>query len=169
MKRACQRACAAALLAALLLSGCGAGPEKRPEEGKTHYYEILEGSDGAVLYTVTQADAVSKIDDLIDDLGLEDGWPGDGEDEALYTYVLYQEETPHAGERADTERDHIEVLRLTVREDGDTVTAKVLSENMEALSGWLPQVDFQGLLTFSYDAPADVAKALRDPAQFAEE
>lgn len=158
-------ACGAVLL--LALAGCGA-PSQEAAPEKDHYYQILDGS-GAELYTVTEADAVSKIDDLIDDLGLEDGWPGDGEGEALYTYVLYQEETLHAGETADTERDHIEVLRLTVREDGDTVTAQIISQTMEGLSDVLPQMDLQGLLTFSYDAPADVAEALRDPAQFAEE
>lgn len=159
--------CAALALSALVLTGCGASPEPGPEEApeKGHYYEILQ-ADGAVLYTVREAAAVAEIDDLVDAVGLEDGWPGDEGGEALYTYVLYQEAALHAGEDPAAERPYLEVLRLTVREDGDTVTAQVLGEVLEGVSDALPQVDLQGLLTFSYDAPAETAAALRDPARF---
>lgn len=154
----------AMLLLTVVLTACG-GEETEPG-GKDRSYEILDAG-GQALYTVSDADAVARIDGLLTAFTSGEGTlAGDEEMDALYTYVCYQEATVLAGGDPAAERDRIEVLRLTVPAEGTEVRLQVLGEGTDALADAVPQLDLGELLTFSYDADEATVEALRDPAQF---
>ena len=150
----------------VLLAGCGAAPaEPEPQESdveaaKYHSYEILEGADGSVLYTVEAPEAVAALDELIKD-------PLDEEGDVLYTYVYLQSPTIWTGQSAEEAAGEVaEILRLTVRANSDVVTLSILSGLEEA--ELLPDLDFEDLLTVHIQVSPETAEALRQPEQFAE-
>ena len=159
--------CAAALLvSALFLASCAGDGEVPEEVQKDHYYEILDGSDGEILYTVTAPESVDQIDTLLGD-DWADSYPDEGTDDARCTYVYYQEKTLLAGQDPEAAREYEELFRVAVQADSDTVTIHALDKALPGVEEVLPQIDVGDLLTFSMDIPKETADALRDPAQFA--
>lgn len=171
--------------AALLLTGCAAprdledaaedledraaGLEETPEalddnwSAKTHYWQVLDGA-GQEVRTIDCEEAVRRVDGLLEG---DTDWAEAGAVEgkaALYTYVMMQQKTLLAGQEPQEEREHEEVLRLTVYEDTDALSMTVLRD----LGDTLPE-GLGDLLTFHLQAPPETAAALRDPAGLAEE
>lgn len=159
--------CAFAWIVAL--SACGAAPAEEPptEEAKDHYYQILN-ADGTELYTVTDQTAVAEIDALVNDAGGGSAQHGGAEGDPLYTYVYWQAPTVHAGE-TEPAGEYLEVFRLQVREDSNTVTTEVLSDTLEGIGETIGVEGMDGWLTFSAEVPQETADALRNPAALAGE
>lgn len=131
---------------------------------KSHYWQVLD-AEGQEVRIIDAEEAVRQVDDLVQG-DMEWERASDAEDgTVLYTYVFMQQKTLLAGQDPDAEREHEEVLRLTVCQDTDILSITVL----EGLDGRFPSslVDLEDLLTFHVQAPAETAEALRDPAQFA--
>ena len=159
---------AALLLGLLALSGCGPQTEDNGGMGKNHYYQVLDAG-GAEVCTIKDEAAVAEIDGLINTAGREAGQHGTDPEEALYTYVYWQEETIRAGEDPEAEREYLEVIRLIVRARSNTITTEILSGVTEHLEDLLPQAGLGELLVFSAEVSQETADALRNPAGFAEE
>ena len=158
----------ALLLAALFLTGCADSGESAPQENmpaeKDHYYEVLEGEDGDVLYSVTDTDAVDKIDNLLGDVW-ENGDSVEEPSGTLYTYVYSQEKTLLAGQDPEEPREFQELFRVAVREDSDTITIQLMDKALSGVKELLPQIDVGDILTFSTALPKESVESLRDPAQ----
>ena len=159
--------CAFAWIVAL--SACGTAPTEVPpaEEVKDHYYQILDAA-GEELYVVTDETAVAEIDALVNDAGGESAQHGGAEGDPLYTYVYWQAPTVHAGE-TEPAGEYLEVFRLQVREDSNTVTTEVLSDTLEGIGETIGVEGMDGWLTFSAEVPQETADALRNPAALAGE
>ena len=158
-----------ALTLVLALTACGAAPAEEPptEEAKDHYYQILN-ADGTELYTVTDQTAVAEIDALVNDAGGESAQHGGAEGDPLYTYVYWQAPTVHAGE-TEPAGEYLEVFRLQVREDSNTVTTEVLADTLEDIGEAVGVEGLDGWLTFSAEVSQETADALRNPAALAGE
>ncbi len=158
-----------ALTLVLALTACGTAPTEVPpvEEVKDHYYQILDAA-GAELYTVTDQTAVAEIDALVSAAGGESAQHGGAEGDPLYTYVYWQAPTVHAGE-TEPAGEYLEVFRLQVREDSNTVTTEVLSDTLEGIGETIGVEGMDGWLTFSAEVPQETADALRNPAALAGE
>ena len=163
----CWILCALALT--LLLTACGGQTADEPaaEPEKDHYYQILDAA-GEELYVVTDETAVAEIDALVNDAGGESAQHGGAEGDPLYTYVYWQAPTVHAGE-TEPAGEYLEVFRLQVREDSNTVTTEVLSDTLEGIGETIGVEGMDGWLTFSAEVPQETADALRNPAALAGE
>ena len=77
-----------------------------------------------------------------------------------------QQKTLLAGQDPNAEREYEEVLRFTVYEGTDVMSMTVL----ESLGDYLPSSveDWEDILTIHAKPPAEIAEALRNPAQFTE-
>ena len=159
--------CAFAWIVAL--SACGTAPTEVPpaEEVKDHYYQILDAA-GEELYVVTDETAVAEIDALVNDAGGESAQHGGAEGDPLYTYVYWQAPTVHAGETEPT-GEYLEVFRLQVREDSNTVTTEVLADTLKDIGEAVGVEGLDGWLTFSAEVSQETADALRNPAALAGE
>ena len=153
----------------MALTACGAAPTEVPpaEEVKDHYYQILDAA-GEELYVVTDETAVAEIDALVSDAGGESAQHGGAEGDPLYTYVYWQAPTVHAGE-TEPAGEYLEVFRLQVREDSNTVTTEVLSDTLEGIGETIGVEGMDGWLTFSAEVSQETADALRSPAALAGE
>lgn len=153
----------------MALTACGAAPAEEPpaEEVKDHYYQILDAA-GEELYVVTDETAVAEIDALVSAAGGESAQHGGAEGDPLYTYVYWQAPTVHAGE-TEPAGEYLEVFRLQVREDSNTVTTEVLSDTLEGIGETIGVEGMDGWLTFSAEVPQETADALRNPAALAGE
>lgn len=140
--------------------------EDRDQDGveKDHYWRILDVSDeeAAIVEvgTVTDAEQVKAIDDLLSDDGSQGDRLTEDPGDPAYSYVYCQQETLKAG-RKEEDREYEDLVRFTVSASEDTVTLAIL----EGLPSLL-NVDLGDLLTFTMTVPAETAEALRNPGQF---
>ncbi len=133
------------------------------EEGaaKNHYWKVLDG-EGVEIGTVTDAEQVKALDDLLSDDRSQEAQLTEDPGDAAYSYVFCQQETLKAGQKEE-DREYEQLVRFTVSASKDVVTMQIL-EDLPAL----PNVDLGDLLTFTYGVPAEAAEALRDPSRFLE-
>lgn len=132
---------------------------------KSHYWQVLDAGGLEICVIDTEA-AVQRVDDLVqDDMEWEQASSAEG-DTPLYTYVFMQQKTLLAGQDPNAEREYEEVLRFTVYEGTDVMSMTVL----ESLGDYLPSSveDWEDILTIHAKPPAEIAEALRNPAQFTE-
>ena len=132
---------------------------------KSHYWQVLDAGGLEICVIDTEA-AVQRVDDLVqDDMEWEQASSVEG-DTPLYTYVFMQQKTLLAGQDPNAEREYEEVLRFTVYEGTDVMSMTVL----ESLGDYLPSSveDWEDILTIHAKPPAEIAEALRNPAQFTE-
>lgn len=128
---------------------------------KKHYWKVLD-ADGQELSTVTDAEMVKTLDDLLSDNGNErlEEDPGD----PMYSYVFCQEKTLLAGQDPKEERGYEELVSFTVSASENVVTMRITGGLEDTFL--LPGMNLGDILTFSISAPSETVEALRNPEQF---
>lgn len=128
---------------------------------KDHYWRVLD-ADGKELFTVTDAEMVKTLDDLLSDNGNErlEEDPGD----PMYSYVFCQEKTLLAGQDPKEEREYEELVSFTVSASENVVTMRITGGLEDTFL--LPGMNLGDILTFSISAPSETVEALRNPEQF---
>lgn len=130
---------------------------------KQHYWQVLD-ADGNELYVIADAAQIKALDELLlsdtDGTGIWDTT----EENLLYTYAFWQEETLKAGQSPEAKRDYKELLRFSVCEGSDAAKLDIFP----GAAPLLPGLAEDALLDLAVKLSQTEAEALRNPAQFAE-